>query len=674
MKKLISAILSITFLLNISIFANVIDYGEELENQPNQNYSCNFKDVKKSYWAYDYICEMSNRGVLSGYPNGYFYPDNYVTRGEFAKIITVASNNNIRNTEISSFYDVSVDDWYSPYIEASKYYLTGFNENDKMMYYPNSNALREDIAVALVKLKGYDTTGFDLSILKAMFTDWQSISSDAQKYVAVAVEKGLISGYDDNTFRGQSPITRAEAATLLWRAYQYGNGNKVTTDSINISNNNESNDSDKNNNSDSDQNDDSGTDENDNTINIGGNSSQTQAGSQREYSIFLSDDRLEYDISKNKRVYILLTIRDSFGLNESYIDDIIDGIYDFGFDIEERFNDGKTLILDIGLDTTLDVGYYDLTFNYIVKSVSLKVDIIDTESDKQKYEWVLDTVYEPSEPLAKQSRIWISDDDGFIYQSQDYNYLYRVSDNGLCEIIYDKQNFINAYEDTEWASKYPPSDDFKVDSYAYNEYDGCEYILIRPINTKQLYYYANLYDYFLYNITTGELNYVPAIYDASNIIFYPNGTINIGYILYNKYLEPIEYAGYPYIKSYAIYSNENGVIRKKETDFERYVSYKFDGDSYVIYYMPITTKDFFIGKDDNGVFKYTDRQTDKDDDFIYKEIVSPDDILCVDGLSFSPELTSAGYSSVGYFCINDDMTKIYFYDLKYHVFRVLYKK
>ena len=88
-------------------------------------------------------------------------------------------------------------------------------------------ALREDIAVALVKLKGYDTSLFDESILKAMFTDWQSISEGARKYVAIAVEQGLISGYDDNTFKGQSSITRAEAATLLWRAYQYDSDNKV---------------------------------------------------------------------------------------------------------------------------------------------------------------------------------------------------------------------------------------------------------------------------------------------------------------------------------------------------------------------------------------------------------------------------------------------------------------
>lgn len=99
--------------------------------------------------------------------------------------------------------------------------------NGLKYYQPNNNALREDIAVALVKLKGYSTVGYDLSIIQTMFTDWQSISSAAQPYVAVAVEQGLISGYDDGTFKGQQGITRAEASTLLWRAYQYGNDNKV---------------------------------------------------------------------------------------------------------------------------------------------------------------------------------------------------------------------------------------------------------------------------------------------------------------------------------------------------------------------------------------------------------------------------------------------------------------
>lgn len=226
MKKLAALLTAIT-LVATTVFAAPVNYGAELTNQPTKNYSQTFKDVPKSYWAFSYISEMVSRGVLSGYPDGYFYPENNITRAEFAKIMTCAAGLTIDEKAGTNYDDVIWDDWSVPYIEAAKYYLSGYTTPDGSIYYfPDDLALREDIAVALVKLKGYSTIGYDLSILQAMFTDWQSISEGARKYVSVAIDQGLISGYDDRTFRGQQGITRAEAATLLWRAYQYGNGNK----------------------------------------------------------------------------------------------------------------------------------------------------------------------------------------------------------------------------------------------------------------------------------------------------------------------------------------------------------------------------------------------------------------------------------------------------------------
>lgn len=223
MKKIIS-IIAAAIILSQTVFA--IDYGVEYENQPSAEYTQKFKDVSSSHWAFSYIGEMTDRGVLSGYPNGYFYPENPVTRAEFAKVMTAAAGLTISIPKYSLFKDVSVDEWYAPYVHTASAYLSGYTYADGSYYLPDIYALREDIAVALVKLKGYQTAGADVSMLKAMFTDSASISSSAQKYVATALEKGLISGYKDNTFRGQNTITRAEAATLLWRAYQYGNDNK----------------------------------------------------------------------------------------------------------------------------------------------------------------------------------------------------------------------------------------------------------------------------------------------------------------------------------------------------------------------------------------------------------------------------------------------------------------
>lgn len=193
---------------------------------PVSAYECNFYDVGREHWAYNHICEMTSRGVLSGYPDNSFRPDKKVTRAEFAKIMTSAAGSALQYPNYPTFDDVDSYDWYFPYVETAKYYLSGYETYYGYYYMPNDLALREDIAVAMVKLKGYSTDGYDLSLLQTMFSDYQSISNNAQKYVAIAVEKGLISGYDDGTFRGQDSITRAEAATLLYQAYKFGNDNK----------------------------------------------------------------------------------------------------------------------------------------------------------------------------------------------------------------------------------------------------------------------------------------------------------------------------------------------------------------------------------------------------------------------------------------------------------------
>lgn len=226
MKKVFMSLIAVTMMFTNVTSSFAVNYGEELQNQPKKNYTQTFSDVSESYWAFPYIEEMVERGVLSGYPNGKFYPYNNVSRAEFAKIMVTSSGTLLSHDSTQYFQDVPASHWAHPYISSAMYYLTGYSTPYGNYYYPDQPALREDIAVALVKLKGYDLLGADESILTTMFTDASSISSDAKKYVAVAVERGLISGYEDNTFKGQSSITRAEAATLLWRAYQYGNDNK----------------------------------------------------------------------------------------------------------------------------------------------------------------------------------------------------------------------------------------------------------------------------------------------------------------------------------------------------------------------------------------------------------------------------------------------------------------
>jgi|GEM_PF-3737598 len=232
--KIAKHIVSIFLVVAITISV-VIATDYETETTPNDKvYTQTFQDVPTDHWAFQYIEELVECGVISGYPDGTYQPDRIVSREEFAKIMVLASGLKTLQVSISKYEDVPLDHWASAYIETASPYLTAYQSGSTLLFKPTDGALREDMAVALVKLKGYDTAAADLGLLQTMFSDVNTISTSAQPYVALAVDHGIISGYTDGTFRGQKTITRAEAAAILVRAFQYGDDSKIVVDDTEI--------------------------------------------------------------------------------------------------------------------------------------------------------------------------------------------------------------------------------------------------------------------------------------------------------------------------------------------------------------------------------------------------------------------------------------------------------
>ncbi len=183
-----------------------------------------FKDVGDKYkWALDAINGMAQRGIIAGYEDGTFRPEGKITRAEFAKIMVKTLNIKETLPSVQTFADVGKDHWAYRVVETSKSYLTGYinTATGQKFYKPSEEALREDIAVALVKAMGYSIDGITREDVRDAFKDAGSISSDEiGRYILAAKNNGLISGYEDGTFRPQGKLTRAEAATLLWRVVQ----------------------------------------------------------------------------------------------------------------------------------------------------------------------------------------------------------------------------------------------------------------------------------------------------------------------------------------------------------------------------------------------------------------------------------------------------------------------
>lgn len=180
-----------------------------------------FSDVPTSHWAYQSVMNMVRLEVISGYPDGTFKPDKYVSREEFAKMLCGATSIPLANPRHNTYADIPTDHWAFRYVETVKTYLTNESSpsGSKPLFKGKLDATREDIAVALVKIKGFDkTVAANPNIIEDMFKDTYTISSHLKNLMAIAVEKKLIEGFPDNTIRGTDPLTRAQAATIIDRA------------------------------------------------------------------------------------------------------------------------------------------------------------------------------------------------------------------------------------------------------------------------------------------------------------------------------------------------------------------------------------------------------------------------------------------------------------------------
>ena len=214
MKKLLSLAVTVFLLCGMIVNVSAVGYGEEQK----------FSDVPENHWAFTYVQEMVRRGVINGYADGTFKPDNHVTRAEAAKMI--AKIEGLLNNDIAlTFDDVDKDAWYAKAIAGTQKYFNADNRGGEHNFYPNNYARRDDIFVALIKQKygGIPVLSRSEEIKKNYVDIWETEEYKIP-YIIAAIEKGIANGYYHETHGvytivPYAHITRAEFATLLYKLY-----------------------------------------------------------------------------------------------------------------------------------------------------------------------------------------------------------------------------------------------------------------------------------------------------------------------------------------------------------------------------------------------------------------------------------------------------------------------
>lgn len=173
-----------------------------------------YQDVEYGSWFYSSVADVSKKGIMTGYADGNFGPMNYLTRGELATII-YRIHEKPETIYRPEFPDVTDGKFYSvPVTWAHSYgVITGYEDGN---FGPENNISREELATMLYRYAqklGYDVSeAGDISV----FPDAGKVSKFAKNAMIWANGAGIITG-DSGMLNPQGTVNRAVGATMLSR-------------------------------------------------------------------------------------------------------------------------------------------------------------------------------------------------------------------------------------------------------------------------------------------------------------------------------------------------------------------------------------------------------------------------------------------------------------------------
>jgi S-layer homology domain len=175
-----------------------------------------FSDVSNSYWAKPFIERLAKEGVMNGYADGTFKPDQPVTRAQFAVILRSAfSEDPVRKNR--TFKDVPAKHWAAAAI--SKAYTTGF-----MSGY-SDNTFRPNLNITKAQTLTFLANGLQLDVPNnvnktlSVYRDANEISDSAQNAIAAATANKLVVNYPKISYLNpDDEMTRADVAALVYQA------------------------------------------------------------------------------------------------------------------------------------------------------------------------------------------------------------------------------------------------------------------------------------------------------------------------------------------------------------------------------------------------------------------------------------------------------------------------
>ena len=173
-----------------------------------------FHDVDADDWFYRAVKYVYDNGMMNGIGNSLFAPNSNLNRAMMVQVLWNLEGNPHVSTAIQ-YSDVASDAWYYDAVQwaTAEGIVDGYGNG---IYGPEDDITREQMALMFYRYaqhKGYDTTHGGMEIRE--FTDYAEISDWALEAVTWAVNAGLLNGKGNHILDPIGDATRAEVAQIL---------------------------------------------------------------------------------------------------------------------------------------------------------------------------------------------------------------------------------------------------------------------------------------------------------------------------------------------------------------------------------------------------------------------------------------------------------------------------
>lgn len=190
----------------------------------------NFTDVADDFWAKDVIQQAYRGEFLSGFPDNSFKPNDNVQRAQvIVSLVNGLGLSASDGTVLSTYRDRdAIPDYAKDEVNTAtkKEMVVSYPKTEQLN--PTKDATRAEVAAmvyqALVDANQVSEVNSDYIVSATPDDNQPKTFPDIQKhwakpFIEGLLDKGLISGFGDGTFKPNEKMTRAQYAALLVKAF-----------------------------------------------------------------------------------------------------------------------------------------------------------------------------------------------------------------------------------------------------------------------------------------------------------------------------------------------------------------------------------------------------------------------------------------------------------------------